>query len=215
MATTEPRNETARLAELIDKQAIVELVRLERFYRDRGDWDGLAACYTENSHVRTTWFPGGNGRAFADASREMAERRGRHSKHFINPMHVRLNGDRALVESYGEIHNRSELDGAEVDMVQFCRFFSRVRRDAAGWRLASFEGIYQWDTIAPVNPGAAPALDWDEIASLRPSYRVWAYSLKRRGYEIDQETIVSDDRPDLVAAFYADADRWLAEASQR
>lgn len=199
-----------KLAEALDKQAILELVRAERFYRDRGDWDALADCYTEDSHVRTTWFQGGTGQQFAEASREMAERRGRHSKHFITPMHVILRGDRALVESYGEIHNRSELDGVEVDTVQYCRFFSRVKRTPDGWRLASFDGLYQWDTIVPTNPAAAPAIDWDEMSALRSPYRVWAYMLSRKGYDVDQETIVADDRPDLLEAFYRDAEEWLA-----
>jgi SnoaL-like domain len=101
-------------------------------------WDRLAACYTDDSLVRTTWFHG-TGREFADASRDMLER-GRHSLHLITPTHVRVNGDRALVESLGEIHNRSSIEGVEVDTTMYCRFFSRVRRTDEGWRLVGFDG---------------------------------------------------------------------------
>jgi SnoaL-like domain len=196
----------------LDKEAIFELVRLERFWRDKGDWDRLAEAYVEDSWVRTTWFEG-TGREFAEASRVMAER-GRHSRHPIVPIWARIAGDRALVESSAEIQNRGLLDGVEVDTVQYCRFFSRVRRTGAGWRLVSFEGIYTKDTITPVNPGETVALDWDVLGTLRPSYRIWAYMMGLRGYQVSQEKI-GDDRPDLLRAFYAHAEHWLATGENR
>ena len=192
-----------------DRGAIAELVRMERWWRDQGDWDRLADAYLADSHVRTTWFAG-TGREFAEASREMAEQRARHSRHHITPTQIRIHGDRGLVESLGEIHNRDVLDGVEVDTVQFCRFFSRVVHTPRGWRLASFEGIYQKDTIAPVYPGDDVPIDRVEMSRLRPTYRVWAYMLTRKGYAVPQgDDIIADDRPDLVAAFYKNAERWL------
>ncbi len=189
-----------------DWQAICELVRMERFWRDRGEWERLAECYTEDSLVRTTWCHG-SGREFAEASRDMMQR-GRHSLHLITPTHVRVTGDRALVESLGEIHNRGAIEGVEVDTIMYCRFFSRVRRTDQGWRLASFDGIYHKDVIAPVNPDERLPVDWGRLMSLRPSYRVWAYMISLRGYEIGEDEL-GDDRPDLLEPFYAEADRWL------
>ena len=173
------------LAEHLDKQAIAELVRMERFSRDRGEWDRLADCYTEDSRVRTTWFEG-TGREFAVASREMAAK-GRLSTHLVTPTHIRVNGDRALVESLMEIHNRSTIDGVEVDTIMYGRFFSRVRRTAQGWRLASFDGIYHKDVIAPVNPAQKIPMDWNDVNRFRPSYRIWAYMFTRRGYKVTDE----------------------------
>jgi hypothetical protein len=198
---------TDGLAEYLDKQAIAELVRLERFWRDRAEWDKLAACHTENSRVKTTWFEG-TGREFAEASREMAEK-GRLSTHLITPTHIRVNGDRALVESLMEIHTRGAIDAVEVDTIMYGRFFSRVRRTAAGWRLASFDGIYHKDVIAPVNPGQTVPIDWTELSRFRPSYRIWAYMISRRGYSVTNDEL-GDDRPDLLQPFYRAADHWLA-----
>jgi hypothetical protein len=138
------------LAELLDKQAIFELVRTERFWRDQGEWEKLAGAYVEDSWIRTTWFEG-NGRDFTDASREMAQR-GRHSKHPIAPIWARINGDRALVESNAEIQNRSIIEGIEVDTVQYCRFFSRVRRTPDGWRLSASRGSTQRTRSLPPTP---------------------------------------------------------------
>jgi hypothetical protein len=190
-----------------DRQAIADLVRMERFHRDRRRWDELADDYIEDSHVKTTWFDG-TGREFAAASRDMAQR-GRESIHLITPTEIRINGDRALSESQGQILNRSVVHDVEVDMVQYCRFFSRVVRTPAGWRLASFDGIYHKDTIIPVNPGDSVPIDWVALRHLRPSYRIWAYAIALKGYEIGQDEL-GDDRPDLLEPFYAAAERWLA-----
>jgi hypothetical protein len=97
-----------------------------------------------------------------------------------------------------EIHNRSTLDGIEVDSIMYGRFFSRVLRTAEGWRLASFDGIYHKDVIAPVNPAEKVPLDWAALRSFRPSYRIWAYMMSRRGYEVTQDEL-GDDRPDLLS----------------
>lgn len=192
---------------IAEEAAILRLIRLERFLRDQGDWDALAACYTEDSTVVTTWF-NGSGREFAEASRVMAAA-GRHSKHLIWPANVQIAGTRALAESPAAIVNRSTIDGIEVDMVQWCRFHSRVIRDSGGWRLASFEGIYQKDEIHPVWPGdQLPEAWWAEIRPLRASYRIWAWAMLRRAYEVDTE-LLGDDRPDLLESFYADQGKWL------
>jgi hypothetical protein len=84
-----------------------------------------------------------------------------------------------------------------------------VRRTDEGWRLASFDGIYHKDVIAPVVPGERVPIDWERLRGLRPSYRVWAYMISLRGYEIGQDEL-GDDRPDLLEPFYAAAERWLA-----
>jgi hypothetical protein len=195
-----------RLAEVVDKQDIAELIRMERFWRDQGEWDKLADAYTEDSHVKTTWFDG-TGKEFTEASREMYKR-GVRGKHLISPTWIRINGDRALVESVAQIHIRSELEGVEFDMIQHCRFFSRVRRTERGWRLASFDGIYNRDVIIPLDATKPVPLDWAELRRLRPSYRCLAYTLMRQGYEVSQEEL-ADDRPDLLEPFYAAAERWL------
>jgi hypothetical protein len=194
------------LAELRDKQEIAELIRLERFWRDRGEWDKLAACFVEDSRVKTTWFEG-SGKEFAEASRAMAQR-GRRSTHLITPTHIRVNGDRALCESLMEIHNRNSYDGVLGDAIMYGRFFSRLVRTAEGWRLASFDGIYTKTVVTPVNPDDTLPIDWDEVSRYRESYALWAYQLTRAGYPVGDEEL-GDDRPDLLDAFYRRAEHWL------
>lgn len=195
--------------QILDQLEIADLIRRERLYRDRGKWDQLAALYTDDSRVRTTWFEG-TGADFARASKEMAEARSRHSKHPIMPVDIRVHGERAICESVAEIHNRDTLEGVWVDTTQYCRFISKLVRRPSGWRLHSFEAIYEKDTITPVYPGDTPRIDRAEMDGYRPSYKVWAYMLGRKGYEVPQDDrIVSEDRPDLVARLYGEHDLWL------
>jgi len=83
-------------------------------------------------------------------------------------------------------------------------------RTEKGWRLKTFDGIYHKDTIVPVNPNEKVPIDWEELRHLRPSYRIWAYAIGLKGYEIGQDEL-GDDRPEQLAAFYAEAERWLLE----
>lgn len=192
----------------LDKLQIFELVRLERLWRDLGEWDKVAEAYTADAIIRTSWFHG-NARDFAVGSKEMADR-GRHSKHPIWPVYARVHGDRALVESRAEIQNRSEIDGVAVDTTQYVRFCSRVQRTPAGWRLASFEGIYEKGTIAPVNPADPVPIDWAKVTASTPrtSYQLHAWAITRRGYPVGDD-LLGDDRPDQVREFYAAENRWL------
>jgi hypothetical protein len=201
----------ANAADALDRLEILELIRMERYWRDTAQWERLAAAYTPDSRVRTTWFDG-SGPDFAEASRDMAAR-GRLSRHLITPTYVRVEGDRGLVDSYGEIHNREAIAGTEVDILMYCRFFSRVARTADGWRLASFDGIYLKDQLTPVYPGARLPIEWAEVERFpRPSYRVWAYTLSLKGYAIGTEEL-GEDRPEQIEQFIGAAERWLREGS--
>ncbi len=194
------------LSQLIDREAIFDLVRLERFWRDRGEWDKLLAAYVEPSLVRVSWFSGG-AREFVEGSRRMHERGG-HSRHLILPTSLRIEGDRALAESVGQVHIRGKLEGVAYDLIAHCRFLSRLVRTKDGWRFATFEAIYDHDVIAPVNPGERLAIDAKKLEGLRPAYRFLSCTLAAGGYKVDQE-LPGDDRPDLLKPLYEAAERWL------
>jgi hypothetical protein len=197
-----------RLQLLLERSDIFDLVRIERFYRDQRDWDGLIGCYVAGAPVRTTWFAGSI-EDFVEASRaKMSGPGASAAKHWIFPTALRIEGERALVESPAAIFDRLTFDNVEFDSFQYCRFVSRLVRTTAGWRLASFEGIYQRDHLRSVNPAEPLPVDWERLKTLRPSYKFLAYTQLRRGYKVDSE-LLGDDRPDLLAAFYAREQRWL------
>jgi hypothetical protein len=200
-----------RIQRLLDRTEIFDLLRLERHCRDVKNWPGLQGSYVPGAPVRTTWFDG-TIEEFVEASRKKMSATNAiisTPKHWIFPTVLEFNGDRALAESPATIFDRLTFDGVEFDIMQYCRFFSRVMRTGDGWRLASFEGIYQRDQVSSVNPAEPPPIDWELVKTLRPSYRFLAYTQLRRGYQVNPE-LLGDDRPDLVEAFYSRERQWLA-----
>lgn len=198
----------AKLKWLIDRTEIFDLVRYERFCRDQKDWEGLLGSFVPGSPVRTTWF-NGTVEDFAKGSQaKMTGTNATSPKHWIMPAKLEITGDRALVESPALIFDRMTFDGVEFDSFQYCRFVSRVVRTADGWRLASFDSIYQRDQMQPVDARQAQPVDWKMLKTFRESYRFFSYIQFRRGYQVSSE-LLGDDRPDLVNAFYAKEQNWL------
>ncbi|WP_298283575.1 nuclear transport factor 2 family protein [Novosphingobium sp.] len=185
---------------------LFDLVREERFARDHEQWERLKACYTADSRVRVTWFTG-TGAAFADAS--VAQVRGPSTgRHLMFPMDARIEKDRAVVESDAMIQVRMTKDEVEFDLETCCRFLSWARRTAEGWRLVTFDCIYLKDTLRTLDPEVQLPIDWQDIAKRRPSYRFLDWLLGASGYPIDQN-LAGIDRPETVAALYAEAEDWL------
>ena len=196
----------ARLERLLDRTEIFDLVRFERFCRDQRDFPGMVGCYVPNAPVRTTWFDG-TVEDFAEASRAKMTS-GSQAKHWIMPARLEIKDERALVESPAVIFDRLTFDNIEFDTFQYCRFVSRVLRTADGWKLASFEGIYQRDQMQTVDPRQTLPVDWDVIKTLRPSYKFIGYTQIKRGYTLNPD-LLGDDRPDLLEKFYAREKTWL------
>jgi SnoaL-like domain len=185
---------------------LFSLVKRERLARDTGDFETLESLYWPESLVRVTWFEGTISE-FIEVSRE--RQRGRGSGfHVINPVWSEVDGDRALVESQGEIHVRPHIDGVECDVVSWGRFFSRVERRGVEWRLLTFDSIYKKDRIDPVSPGAVLHLDHERLASARSSYRHLTYLNRDAAYTVPDD-LPGDDQPELVEAFYRKARGWL------
>lgn len=188
------------MEEQTDILAIEELVALERHWRDGGQWDQMRSAYHPNSVVRVVWFQG-SGFAFLEASKDL---------HRLSPPLVCLHGERALVETDTLIETRTLLDGIEVDTTAHGRLFSRVQRDEGIWRFASLDFIDEKDWLVPVNPSDQVLIGPEELRQYRPSYRFLCSPLRHLGRAIDAD-LPGDDRPELVAALYAEAENWLLQ----
>jgi hypothetical protein len=198
-----------RLHSLLDREELFDLVRRERFARDQRRFEVMSACFHRDAYIRTSWYDGHGGAAYVEASRKWMSGTG-NSKHWVFPAFARVAGDRATVESPAMIFNRAQLEGVEVDFHVFCRFFSRAVREADGWKLATFEVLFERDVMKPVNASQALPLDWSLLSTLRPSYKFLAYIQQTRGVRVSQH-LLGDDQPDQLDAFHAEQDRWLAE----
>jgi hypothetical protein len=196
-------------AEVMDKLAVAELAQRERAARDDRDWDVMTDCYVpDGSRVYLSWFDG-TAEEFIAGSRTMGAEPGGHAIHSLGPSTVRLNGDRALVETPCAILFRRVFAGVECDMTAYCRHHSRVVRLEGGWRLATFVGVYEKNTLVPVIPGTLPAIDHERLATFRPSYAFQAYFRDQEGKKVNHDR-PGLDRPDLVRKFRAAEEKWLA-----
>ncbi len=195
-----------RIEGLLDRAEIFYLIRFESLCRDITDWDGLVGSYVPGSPVRTTWFDG-TIEEFAEASKaKMAAGGG--AKHRVFPAKLHQKGDRAICESPADISERLTFEGVEFDVMAHVRFHSRVVLTDIGWRLNSFEGIYESDSVLPVNPADTLPIDWNIVNAMRPSYRFLGFCQAYRNYDVSQE-LLGDDRPDLLEAFYAAERKWV------
>lgn len=190
-----------------DVTAVAQLVLHERHARDRCWWDAMRECYTEDSTVRLSWYQG-TGPGFVAASEEMAGR-GDASTHRLAPPVVDVAGDRALAVMPAVIEVRTDFDGVEVDLSSYTRLIYRAVRGAdGGWRIAALDPVYERDVLAATLPGATLRVEPSALVGLRPSYRMLAHVLSRRGYAIAQD-LYGDDEPDAVRALEQAAASWL------
>jgi len=72
--------------------------------------------------------------------------------------------------------------------------------------------VYEKNTLAPVIPGEAPAIDSELLGTFRASYDYQSYFRAQQGLPVftDRPGL---DREDLLARFLAAEDRWLAGES--
>src|SRR5690554_712846 len=174
------RDNNARLQALLDREELYDLVRRERFARDQRRFDVMRDCFHDDAYIRTSWYDGRGGEAYVEATRKWMSSTG-NSKHWVFPAYARVAGDRATVESPATIFNRAKLEGVEVDFYVFCRFFSRAVRVDGVWKLLSFEVFFERDIMRGVNAEEALPIDWQLLATLRPSYQFLAYIQLSRG----------------------------------
>lgn len=200
-----------RLQKLIDREELYDLVRRERFARDRKRFDVMRACFHADAYVQTSWYEGTGAEAYVEASRKrMGDRPA--GTHWVFPAFAQVEGDRATVESPALIASRTRLEGIEVDFQVFCRFFTRAVREAGEWKLLTFRVLFERDNLSTVDPADPLPVDRKLLATLRPSYKHLAYVQQSRGVKVNPD-LLGDDRPDALAAFHADEERWLRQGT--
>lgn len=193
-----------------DAQAISDLVQRERHWRDRNDWDRMAAAYADDSIVTVAWFRG-SGADYVEVCKSGG--RGGVTKHRMSPSLVEVTEGRALAETSLLIETRIDLQGVEVDLVSSCRYLQRLVRVDSEWLIQSVECICERDAVRAVHPERIVSIDPQLLDTFRPSYRFVSYSLAVAGLPVRMD-LPGDDLPETTAALYRAARSWLAGDAQ-
>lgn len=127
--------------------------------------------------------------------------------HTITPVVVHIRGSKAVSESTGSIQIRTKHQGEEFDLVSWTRFISRLSKTSDGWKLSTFDAIYDRDSIIPVIPTQGAYMKLEDLGS-RSSYRCVSWVLSQRGFKIQQD-LPGTDRPESVAKLMNSAFEWL------
>lgn len=197
------------LQKLIDREELYDLVRRERFARDRRRYDVMRDCFHSDAHITTSWYEGTGADGYVEATRARMGK-GSSGTHWVFPAFAQINGDRATVESPALIASRTRLEGVEVDFQIYCRFFSRAVREQGKWLMLSFRVLFERDMLRPVDPSDTLIIDRELLSTLRPSYKFIAYIQQSRGVQVNQDH-PGEDRRDELNAFYAREEEWLME----
>lgn len=191
----------------LDRAAITQVVHDWGLARDTGRWDRLRACFTDDGIMSTTWFVGSADEFVARAIE--GTRRGARVQHFIGAGSIDLLGHKAIAETRLILMVQGQLDGMEVEVTCYGRFYDRFVKDTHGWRIQTRGLVYEKDRMDPLTPGDVLRLDPDELARYPHGYRHLAYLQGRGGACITPDLPVPDS--DALVRLYAEGSAWLHE----
>lgn len=194
------------LQTLLDRAAITQVVQDWGLARDAGRWDRLRSLYTPDATMHTTWFVG-SASEFVDRSIEAAEK-GARAQHFIGAASIDIKGDRAIAETRMILMVRGKLQGAEVDVTCYGRFYDRFVKQDGHWRIGQRIPIYEKDRLDPLDPSATLTLDPQILSSHPDGYRHLAYLQSSSGASITADLPIPNSA--ALSRLYSEGDNWLA-----
>lgn len=189
-----------------DTEAVTQLVLRERQACDRGWYDEMSGCYTDDATIAMSWFTGPASEFIALTSARTTA--GVWGRHCVSPPAVRVIGDRAWAELPLAIEFAVDVEGTPADLVSYCRSQYRAIRTRAGWRIAAITSIYERDTITPSVPGQSLPLTPEVFDGLRPAYRSLAWYFAEQGTPLPND-LLGDDIPGPVLEQYLLENLWL------
>jgi hypothetical protein len=191
--------------EQAERFAIREVVENWAVWRDAGDWERFATCWTDDGRMMATWFQG-SAADFIKVSKEGFER-GVSILHFLGGSSIDVAGDRAVAQTKMTINQRALVHRVMVDVVCTGRFYDFMEKRDGRWGVVLRQPIYEKDRMDPVDPAVRLELDQDILSRFPVGYRHLAYLQTDVGFQ------VKTDMPGLtgeeVEALYARGARWL------
>ncbi len=193
---------------LLDRNAIRDLIENWAIWRDAGHWDRFATVWHDNGWMSATWFQG----PAADFIRVTQEgwSKGVSILHFLGGTSIDIVGKRAMAQTKMTISQRGRVHGVECDVVCTGRFFDFLEKRGEKWGIVLRQPIYEKDRIDPVDPAAVLTLDQAKLKRHPEGYRHLAYIQEEIGYDVKR------DMPGLkgpeVEKLYKQGRDWLGGA---
>jgi len=140
-----------RLAELMDKQEIHDV--LARFMRacDRGDVAALHACYHDDAIEDHAGRYVGDAHEWVDSIAPNITNPDALMTHVLTNVLVELSGDVAVSEAYVTTTSRRNLNGGLFDVQTLARCIDRFERRDGTWRIAHRKLVMEWCREAPTS----------------------------------------------------------------
>jgi hypothetical protein len=155
--------------------------------------------------MTATWFTGSPDDFIAAATG--AWNKGSRSAHFIGGSSVRLNGFKAIAETRLILTLRAPVDGIEVDVTCYGRFYDRFVKQAGAWSILRRNVVYEKDRLDPVRPGATLVLDEEVLRRFPEGYRHLAYVQTKAGLPVNPD--LPTPRSAALERLHRDGTAWL------
>ena len=196
----------------LDRQEIAAVIAEWALCRDTGRWNRLRSLYAPGATMQTTWFDG-PANEFIDRSVAGFVGKAR-AQHSIGVSTIDVEGNRATAETRVVLLLRTLLEGVQVDVTCYGRFYDFFVRLDDDWRIQKRIPVYEKDRIDAVDPAVTLELDRDLLTKFAEGYRHLAYVQAQGGATMPQGLI--EPRSDAERSLYDEGTRWLeCEANAR
>jgi hypothetical protein len=196
----------SKTSELLEKQAIREVVESSIVWRDARMWDRLYSVWHKDGVMMATWFQGTIDE-FIEANKRSYER-GFRAVHLLGGISIDVKGRRAISQVKAAISQRDLVENVVCDVVCTTRFYDFLEKRKGRWGIVLRQPIYEKDRLDPVDPAANLVLDQTLLARFPEGYRHLAYLQSKIGYNV-KKNMPGLDGPELEALYASGAD-WLA-----
>lgn len=196
-------------SQMLAEQQIRQLRQQWAFTRDRGDWPAMASCFHPDAIVSLSWYSGPvdgliERLKVSDALRKQEE----HSKHWLGNSCVRINEDRALLETDVMILMREYIDDSLFDYVSYCRFFDQVEKRDGQWRISRWTCAFDKDRLDAVLPGSSPAwLSEFDLHGPGSGFAFMRLRQEKKGRSVPSDTILGGSAAEKAMREHAES--WL------
>lgn len=151
MVAATPTNLEATVRDLAAKDAIKEVICRYSHGIDRRDWKVLNDVFWPDSHLEYGLY-NDCGAGFAPLIEQVyGELKVDVTQHFIGNCIIRVDGERAIAETYVQAFHRMPraADGVHEDVIMGARYLDNFECRAGEWRISLRKVVFDWIRVHP------------------------------------------------------------------